>query len=113
MQAGTHPTYFDTFQKANVTLEQIQKELEDYLTMKRMAFPRFYFLSNDELLEILAQTKNVQAVQPHMSKCFDGIKSLDFGQDPASINIHAMNSAEGERVALGNNLKVCHLLNFA
>jgi hypothetical protein len=57
-------------------------------------FPRFYFLSNDELLEILAQTKNVQAVQPHMSKCFDGIKSLDFGPDPRSIDIYAMLSAE-------------------
>lgn len=106
MQAGTHPGYLDIFHKANMTLEQIQKELEDYLSMKRMAFPRFYFLSNDELLEILAQTKNVRAVQPHLSKCFDGIKCLDFGSDPNSINILAMMSAEGERVPLGNNLKV-------
>lgn len=84
---------------------QIQKNLEDYLETKRMAFPRFYFLSNDELLEILAQTRNVQAVQPHMSKCFDGIRSLDFGEDPKSIDIYAMVSSENERVNLGKNLK--------
>lgn len=70
-----------------------------------MGFPRFYFLSNDELLEILAQTKNVQAVQPHMGKCFDGIRRLDFGEDPKSIDIYAMISGEGEKVALGKNLK--------
>jgi hypothetical protein len=55
---------------------------------------RFYFLSNDELLEILAQTKNVQAVQPHMGKCFDGIRRLDFGDDPKSVDIFAMVSGE-------------------
>ncbi|KAJ7549737.1 hypothetical protein O6H91_07G065800 [Diphasiastrum complanatum] len=70
LQAGSAHNIFETFQKSNETLEKIQKNLEDYLETKRMAFPRFYFLSNDELLEILAQTRNVQAVQAHMSKCF-------------------------------------------
>ena len=105
MRAATTPGYLEKFQKANEQLDYIQKNLEEYLETKRMGFPRFYFLSNDELLEILAETKNVQAVQPHMSKCFDGIKSLDFGEDPKSVDIFAMFSAEGERVPLGKNLK--------
>jgi dynein heavy chain len=70
LQCGTTPGWLEIFTKSSETLEKIQKNLEDYLETKRMAFPRFYFLSNDELLEILAQTRNVQAVQPHMSKCF-------------------------------------------
>lgn len=106
LKAGTMPGLLEIMQQNNQLLEQIQKCLEDYLESKRLLFPRFYFLSNDELLEILSQTKNPQAVQPHLSKCFDAIKSLEFSSnDPKNIDIVAMVSPEGERVQFLKTIK--------
>ena len=47
----------------NAKLEEIQKSLDMYLETKRQIFPRFYFLSNDDLLEILGQSRNPEAVR--------------------------------------------------
>jgi dynein heavy chain len=80
-------------------LDEIQKGLEDFLGTKRAAFPRFYFLSNDELIEILSQTRNVHAVQPHLSKCFDNIKKINFTEEKNSKEIIGMFSSELEYVA--------------
>jgi len=115
LRAALLPGKRESLALLNQGLDKIKKALDDYIDFKRMAFPRFYFLSNDELIEILSQTRNVQAVQTYMSSCFDGIKSLDFGGqhadspvpefDPKSLDIYGMISPEGEYVVLGKNLK--------
>lgn len=55
MVACTQPGLLEQIEAHNRMLDEVMKCLEAYLETKRIAFPRFFFLSNDELLEILAQ----------------------------------------------------------
>ncbi|XP_064157010.1 dynein cytoplasmic 2 heavy chain 1 isoform X2 [Anguilla rostrata] len=85
-------------------LQRCQKSLNEFLEEKRSAFPRFYFIGDDDLLEILGQATNPAVIQSHLKKLFAGISSVDF--DEGYQNITAMKSLEGEVVLLRNMIRI-------
>uniref|UniRef100_A0A4W3JMF3 Cytoplasmic dynein 2 heavy chain 1 n=1 Tax=Callorhinchus milii TaxID=7868 RepID=A0A4W3JMF3_CALMI len=85
-------------------LQRCQKSLNEFLEEKRSAFPRFYFIGDDDLLEILGQSTNAAVIQSHLRKLFAGINSVDF--DDGFQYITAMKSLEGEVVLLKNKIHI-------
>lgn len=63
----TVPGRLAEFQNLGAGLENCQKSLNEYLEYKRRLFPRFYFISTDELLSILGNSEP-SGVQDHMIK---------------------------------------------
>ncbi|XP_004857611.1 dynein heavy chain 9, axonemal isoform X1 [Heterocephalus glaber] len=79
-----------------------EKALAEYLDTKRLAFPRFYFLSSSDLLDILSNGTAPQQVQRHLSKLFDNMAKMQFQLDasdnPTKTSL-GMYSKEEEYVA--------------
>jgi dynein heavy chain len=81
-------------------LEKCEKSLNMYLETKRKAFPRFYFLANAALLDILSNGYDPQCVQQHLGDCFDNLKLLEYtkGEEEGTFTTHAvgMHSKDGK-----------------
>ena len=59
-------------------LEKCEKALNEYLEVKKKSFPRFYFVSNAALLEILSCGNNPAKIMPHIGSVFDGVGDLEL-----------------------------------
>ena len=67
------------------------KSLEGYLETKRDRFPRFYFVSNPVLLQILSQGSDPLAIQPFYEKVFDSIGQVEHEKDPGNVKTNGVN----------------------
>ncbi|KAF8640937.1 hypothetical protein AX17_000584 [Amanita inopinata Kibby_2008] len=77
-------------------LNKIQKALGEYLERERSSFPRFYFVGDEDLLEIIGNSKDILRIMKHLKKMFAGISTIAL--DEELTQIQGMASREGEEV---------------
>ncbi|KII86419.1 hypothetical protein PLICRDRAFT_44012 [Plicaturopsis crispa FD-325 SS-3] len=77
-------------------LNKIQKALGEYLERERSSFPRFYFVGDEDLLEIIGNSKDILRIMKHLKKMFAGIATVKLDEDLTQIE--GMASREGEEV---------------
>uniref|UniRef100_A0A1B0B0C4 Dynein heavy chain, cytoplasmic n=1 Tax=Glossina palpalis gambiensis TaxID=67801 RepID=A0A1B0B0C4_9MUSC len=81
-------------------LGKIQKALGEYLERERTSFPRFYFVGDEDLLEIIGNSKNIARLQKHFKKMFAGIAAILLNEE--NNVILGISSREGEEVKFIN-----------
>ncbi|KAK9454647.1 dynein heavy chain, N-terminal region 1-domain-containing protein [Dipodascopsis uninucleata] len=79
-------------------LSRVQKVLGEYLEQERTQFPRYYFVGDEDLLEIIGNSKDVTILQKHLQKMFAGIANVIVDEENAIMT--SIVSREGELVDL-------------
>jgi len=79
-------------------LNKIQKALGEYLERERVSFPRFYFVGDEDLLEIIGNSNDTHRIAKHFKKMFAGLSGLIIEEDATTIS--GFTSKEGEEVKL-------------
>ncbi|KAF2396617.1 cytoplasmic dynein-like protein 1 heavy chain 1 [Trichodelitschia bisporula] len=84
-------------------LNKIQKALGEYLERERIAFPRFYFVGDEDLLEIIGNSSDTQRVSKHLRKMFAGLATLVTDDESSIVGFI---SKEGEKVFLQRDISL-------
>lgn len=105
MQALANASAAASFRSSNATLEVVQAQLAGYLSGKRAAWPRFQFISDAELVDILSNTRDARATQVHIPQLFEGAAKLHLEGSGSSLDVAAMVSAAGEELQLHRSMK--------
>lgn len=89
------PNILQMLNSTRDTIRKINLGLDNYLVKARLAFPRLFFLSHDEVLTMLSETRDPNRVQKYLRHCFSGIHALEFDDIQEA---QAMMSGKGERI---------------
>jgi len=101
-----HPDFLSVLQRESLPinisqcsemLETISRGLTKYLEQKRISFPRFFFLSNDELSRILSSNKDKVIIEESMPKLFMYLKRIEISSNNEITHI---SDSYGEKIKL-------------
>jgi dynein heavy chain 1, cytosolic len=99
-----------TLERLGNLMGVIQRALGEYLTKQRSDFSRFYFLGDDDLLEIMGNSGEPGKVLAHVGKMFSGIAGarLVTGTLPEKVRarLDAMVSKDGELVEFNEPIDI-------
>lgn len=84
-------------------LNKIQKALGEYLEKERVSFPRFYFVGDEDLLEMIGNSNDVFRVAKHFKKMFAGLSGLVMEDE---TKISGFSSKEDEVVRLKKEISL-------
>ncbi|RYE99536.1 MAG: hypothetical protein EOO41_00930 [Methanobacteriota archaeon] len=95
-------------QQLGDAFDRVQRGLSEYLRRTRAAFPRLYFLGDDDCLDLLGSAASIvkagdaASIARHLPRLFAGIASLvvERGAGEADVRIVAVESPESERLTL-------------
>ena len=76
ISVATRPNVLDDLHRIDSQLQLCEKALAQYLESKRVDFPRFYFVSTADLLDILSNGNSPQLIQRHLTKLFDAVARI-------------------------------------
>lgn len=92
-------------QKMADNLTLVQKALGDYLERQRSNFARFYFVGDEDLLEMIGSSRDVKTVSRHLAKMFAGLSELVCEKDSLDL-LEFMTSREGETVKFTKTINI-------
>ena len=84
-KTSLRPNFVESLTAMVNRLDRCQKALLDYLEEKRSLMPRLYFVGDNELLEMIGQGTNVDAVQTYLKKLFQAISAINLDERKQSI----------------------------
>ena len=101
----------ENFMKWASVLEDVNQSLNQYLNMKRDVFPRFYFVSNEELTLMLAQSGDPEIIASrYIQQVFEGMKKLDLVTN--DVEVLSTNYETGqEEKKIYNLKKITHFVS--
>lgn len=88
-----------------------EKALQDFMSSKQKAFPRFYFVASADLLDILSNGNNPAKIMKHMPKIFQAIDRLELKEIAGSSRPDALSMVSCVGVETVQFTKQLKLLN--